>query len=63
VFPAFPSPQTTFDSPIWRFCSSFRHILVLGRVGLENVEKQLRSMLQEVDLWSATSLGADYPAA
>jgi hypothetical protein len=39
-----------------------RH-LVLGRVGVDNVEKQLRSMLQEVDLWRATSLAADYPAA
>jgi len=39
-----------------------RH-LVLGRVGFENVENQLRSMIQEVDRWKATSLGADYPAA
>jgi hypothetical protein len=39
-----------------------RH-LVLGREGFDNVENQLRSMLQEVDLWKATSLGADYPAA
>jgi hypothetical protein len=37
--------------------------LVLGRVGFENVENQLRSMIQEVDRWKATSLGADYPAA
>jgi NAD(P)-dependent dehydrogenase (short-subunit alcohol dehydrogenase family) len=37
-----------------------RH-LVLGRVGLDNVEDQLRSMLQEADLWRATSLDADYP--
>ncbi len=39
-----------------------RH-LVLGHAGLDNVESQLRSMLQEVDLWKTTSLGADYPAA
>jgi NAD(P)-dependent dehydrogenase (short-subunit alcohol dehydrogenase family) len=39
-----------------------RH-LVLGQAGFENVEKQLRSLLQEADLWKATSLGADYPAA
>ena len=39
-----------------------RH-LVLGRVGFDNVEGHLRSMLQEVDLWKPTSLGADYPAA
>lgn len=39
-----------------------RH-LVLGRVGVENVENQLRSMLQEVDQWKATSLRADFPAA
>jgi NAD(P)-dependent dehydrogenase (short-subunit alcohol dehydrogenase family) len=39
------------------------HHLVLGRVGFDNVENQLRSMLREVDLWKATSLGADYPAA
>ena len=39
-----------------------RH-LVLGHAGFDNVESQLRSMLQEVDLWKTTSLGADYPAA
>ena len=39
-----------------------RH-LVLGRAGMENVEKQLRSMLQEIDLWRAVSLSADFPAA
>jgi NAD(P)-dependent dehydrogenase (short-subunit alcohol dehydrogenase family) len=39
-----------------------RH-LVLGRVGFENVENHLRSMIQEVDRWKVTSLGADYPAA
>jgi hypothetical protein len=37
-----------------------RH-LVLGRQGFDNVETQLHSMLQEVDLWKATSLSADYP--
>ncbi|WP_213771854.1 oxidoreductase [Bradyrhizobium sp. dw_78] len=37
--------------------------LVLGRAGFDNVESQLRSMLQEVDRWKPTSLGADYPAA
>jgi len=36
---------------------------VLGRAGMENVEKQLRSMLQEIDLWRAVSLSADFPAA
>ncbi|WP_213741921.1 oxidoreductase [Bradyrhizobium sp. dw_411] len=36
--------------------------LVLGRAGLENVEAQLRSMIQEVELWRATSLNADFPA-
>jgi NAD(P)-dependent dehydrogenase (short-subunit alcohol dehydrogenase family) len=39
-----------------------RH-LVLGRVGFNNVENQLRSLLQEANLWRATSLGADDPAA
>lgn len=39
-----------------------RH-LVLGRAGVENVETQLRSMLQEVEQWKATSLQADFPAA
>jgi NAD(P)-dependent dehydrogenase (short-subunit alcohol dehydrogenase family) len=39
-----------------------RH-LVLGKAGFDNVENQLRSLLQEADLWKATSLGADYPAA
>jgi NAD(P)-dependent dehydrogenase (short-subunit alcohol dehydrogenase family) len=37
--------------------------LVLGKEGFTNVEKQLKSMLQEVDYWRTTSLGADYPAA
>ena len=37
-----------------------RH-LVLGRAGVDNVKNQLQSMLQEVDHWKATSLGADYP--
>jgi NAD(P)-dependent dehydrogenase (short-subunit alcohol dehydrogenase family) len=39
------------------------HHLVLGRVGFDNVENKLQSILQEVDHWKATSLGADYPAA
>jgi NAD(P)-dependent dehydrogenase (short-subunit alcohol dehydrogenase family) len=39
-----------------------RH-LVLGRAGFDNVENQWRSLLQEADLWRATSLGADYPTA
>jgi NAD(P)-dependent dehydrogenase (short-subunit alcohol dehydrogenase family) len=39
-----------------------RH-LVLGRAGFDNVEHQLRSMLQEADQWQATSLAADYPTA
>lgn len=39
-----------------------RH-LVLGRVGLDNVERQLRAMLEEVGRWRATGLAADYPAA
>jgi NAD(P)-dependent dehydrogenase (short-subunit alcohol dehydrogenase family) len=38
-----------------------RH-LVLGHAGLDNVEKQLRSLLEETDLWKATSLGTDYIA-
>ena len=38
-----------------------RH-LVLGHAGFENVEHQLRALLQEADIWKATSLGADYPA-
>lgn len=38
-----------------------RH-LVLGREGIENVQKQLHSILQELDLWKDTSLAADYPA-
>ena len=37
--------------------------LVLGRAGFDNVENQLKSMLQEVERWKPTSLGADYPAA
>lgn len=36
-----------------------RH-LVLGHAGFENVENQLRSLLQEAELWKATSLCADY---
>lgn len=37
-----------------------RH-LVLGRAGFDNAENQWRSLLQEAELWKATSLGADYP--
>jgi short-subunit dehydrogenase len=37
------------------------HHLVLGRAGVETVERQLRSMLEEVDLWRTTSMAADYP--
>jgi len=37
--------------------------LVLGREGLDRVEKQLRSILNELDLWRQTSLSADFPAA
>ncbi|QAY95273.1 short-chain dehydrogenase/reductase [Methylovirgula ligni] len=37
--------------------------LVLGREGFENVEKQLRGTLEQIDLWKKTSLSADYPAA
>ncbi len=37
--------------------------LVLGREGHDVVEKQLRSMLTEVDRWKKTSLSADYPSA
>ncbi len=39
-----------------------RH-LVLGRFGVEQVERRLQATLQEVESWAATSLGADYPAA
>lgn len=39
------------------------HHLVLGRAGLDNVENQLKSMLQEVDQWKQASLSADFPAA
>jgi NAD(P)-dependent dehydrogenase (short-subunit alcohol dehydrogenase family) len=37
-----------------------RH-LVLGREGCTNVERQLRSMLAELDVWRPTSLSADFP--
>ena len=37
--------------------------LVLGRAGFDNVENQLKSMLQEVERWKPTTLAADYPAA
>lgn len=36
--------------------------LVLGREGLENVERQLRSMLADCEYWRPTSLSADFPA-
>ncbi|MGP8231587.1 MAG: hypothetical protein ACLQL2_02830 [Methylovirgula sp.] len=39
-----------------------RH-LVLGREGFEHVEKQLRAILDEINLWKKTSLATDYPAA
>lgn len=38
-----------------------RH-LVLGREGLEIVQKQLHAMLEEIDLWKTTSLSADFPS-
>ena len=46
-------------------CSHGRHrdIWCWGHAGFDNVENQLRSLLQEADLWKATSLDADYPAA
>ncbi len=37
--------------------------LVLGREGINNVERQLRSMLNEIDLWRQTSLGTDFVSA
>jgi hypothetical protein len=37
--------------------------LVLGREGIDNLERQLRSMLNEIDLWRQTSLDADFVAA
>lgn len=37
-----------------------RH-LVLGRTGLEGVERQLASMLDEVRSWEPTSVSADFP--
>lgn len=37
--------------------------LVLGREGFENVERQLRSELEQIELWKETSLGADYPVS
>jgi hypothetical protein len=37
--------------------------LVLGRAGFDNVENQLKSMLQEVERWKPATLAADYPAA
>jgi NAD(P)-dependent dehydrogenase (short-subunit alcohol dehydrogenase family) len=37
------------------------HHLVLGRRGIENAERQLRSMLDEIALWKPTGMAADYP--
>jgi len=34
--------------------------LVLGREGIDNVEKQLRSILHEIDDWRQTGLAADF---
>jgi NAD(P)-dependent dehydrogenase (short-subunit alcohol dehydrogenase family) len=39
-----------------------RH-LVLGHAGFDNVDKQLRLLLEEAELWKPTSLNADYAAA
>ncbi len=39
------------------------HHLVLGRQGLQNVEAQFHSMLDEVEQWKTTTLSADYPQA
>jgi NAD(P)-dependent dehydrogenase (short-subunit alcohol dehydrogenase family) len=36
--------------------------LVLGRDGVENAERQLRSMLSDIDRWRQTSLAADFQA-
>jgi NAD(P)-dependent dehydrogenase (short-subunit alcohol dehydrogenase family) len=38
-----------------------RH-LILGRAGFDNVKNQLHTLLQEAELWKATTLAADYPA-
>ena len=35
--------------------------LVLGREGFENVERQLKSELEQIGLWKETSFSADYP--
>ncbi|PWC80324.1 short-chain dehydrogenase [Azospirillum sp. TSH100] len=35
--------------------------LVLGRPALEGVRGKLRSVLDEIDAWEATTLGADFP--
>jgi NAD(P)-dependent dehydrogenase (short-subunit alcohol dehydrogenase family) len=37
--------------------------LVLGREGLDHVERQLKSTLNELDHWRLASLSADFPAA
>jgi NAD(P)-dependent dehydrogenase (short-subunit alcohol dehydrogenase family) len=34
--------------------------LVLGREGIDNVERQLRSTLHEIDIWRQTGLGTDF---
>ena len=36
--------------------------LVLGRAGFDTVEMQLRSLLQEMEIWKTVSLSADFPA-
>jgi NAD(P)-dependent dehydrogenase (short-subunit alcohol dehydrogenase family) len=36
--------------------------LVLGREGIDNVERQLRSMLSELQLWRQAGVAADFPA-
>lgn len=35
--------------------------LVLGREGFENAERQLKSELEQIELWKETSFSADYP--
>lgn len=35
--------------------------LVLGREGFENVERQLKSELEQIEAWKEISLSADYP--
>jgi len=38
------------------------HHLVLGKIGFDGVESKLNAVLEEVQSWKKTSLGADYPA-